>query len=78
MFEGLPFRPTKRSERKLWRSIAKHAACEECRQTPAQLTEGSLLGWAIWFTPGPDSTVVHVLCPHHSQIITRSQDGGRA
>jgi hypothetical protein len=81
IFDSLPFhlRPTKSGERKLWHSIAKNGRCEECGQNPMQLTEGSLLGWAIWFThPGPDNTVVHVLCPHHAQIITRSQDGGQA
>jgi hypothetical protein len=75
IFKGLPFRPTKSGERKLWRGLAKYGCCDECEQ----LTKGSLEGWAIWFThPSPDETTVHMLCPHHAQIITRSQDGGTA
>ena len=66
---------TKKEEKKFWREMSENAACEECDKTPG----GDLTGWAIWFTPdGDNKTWVHVLCPHHAQIITRSLEGGTA
>ena len=66
----------RKHEREFWDWLRKDGRCEECNTAPVK----DLLGWAIIpeTNPATRQMVIRLLCPHHAQVIIRSESGGRA